>query len=135
MTDEIVIKQSFIIGAAYDATGSAPLCASHQIDNLLDRRYVGGVVDGPNAASFDDEFFEEARECPAGWTDAFSAFDRDGWHYWDDVRSWPTDEPALDYTAVSMLVFAQQFSNVSLAESSVVTPVLSVATVPHDSGR
>eukprot|EP00727_Mastigamoeba_balamuthi_P002642 m51a1_g12375 putative glycoside hydrolase family protein (597) ;mRNA; r:608863-610845 len=97
---------SFIIGGTFDGTGTSPKCPQHQIDNLLDKRFLGGVVDGPNKGSMDSDFFEEARACPASGAKPFVKFNR-GITYWDDVKSWASNEPAIDYTAVSVVLFSQ----------------------------
>ena len=70
----------------------------------------GAVVNGPNSEDlFSDglgEFFEEAPTCPADGVDAFEAFTGKGSRFVDDVRSWQTVEPAIDFTAAALLAFA-----------------------------
>jgi hypothetical protein len=43
---------------------------------------------------------------PPGGGDVFGRFDGTGARYWDNVRSWPTVEPAIDFTATTPLAFA-----------------------------
>jgi endoglucanase len=71
---------------------------------------VGAVVNGPNdRALFADglgEFFDEGRTCPPGGGDRYAAFTGHGSRFVDDVRSWQTVEPAIDFTATAALAFA-----------------------------
>jgi len=46
------------------------------------------------------------RACPADGVDAFAALTGHGSRYVDDVRSWQTVEPAIDFTAAALLAFA-----------------------------
>jgi endoglucanase len=88
-----------------------PHCPQDQIANLsghLDGTpplHLGGVTDGPGAAS---DFVglgipAGARACSVP---GFAAFDGRGFRYEDDVRAWPSVEPADDYTATALLAFA-----------------------------
>ena len=45
-------------------------------------------------------------QCPANGADAFQAFTGHGSRFVDDVRSWQTDEPALDMTGAAILAGA-----------------------------
>ncbi|HVQ94981.1 MAG TPA: glycoside hydrolase family 9 protein [Mycobacteriales bacterium] len=91
-------------------------CPQHVVANLagsLDgSRPVlrGAVVNGPNDASlFDDglgDFFDTGRTCPPAGGDRYAAFTGHGSRLVDDVRSWQTVEPALDFTATAALAFA-----------------------------
>jgi hypothetical protein len=101
---------SFIVGAG----STFPECIHHQIANLsgaLDGSaplLLGAAVNGTNST---DQFaylglFDETRRCPPGGGDAFGAFDGKGARYWDNVRSWPTVEPAIDFVATTPLAFA-----------------------------
>ena len=95
---------------------SYPRCPQHVVANLsgsLDGRRPllrGAIVNGPNDTTlFADglgEFFEEGHTCPADGSDRYAAFTGRGSRYVDDVRSWQTVEPAIDFTAVGMLAFA-----------------------------
>jgi endoglucanase len=87
-----------------------PRCPQHVVANLngrRDRLLVGAVVNGPNDRSlFEDglgEFFDEGRSCH---TAGYGAFTGHGSRYVDDVRSWQTVEPAIDFTAAAALAFA-----------------------------
>jgi endoglucanase len=85
-----------------------PRCPQHVVANLVPReRLVGAVVNGPNDRSlFADglgEFFDEGRDCH---TAGYGAFSGRGSRYVDDVRSWQTVEPAIDFTAAAALAFA-----------------------------
>ena len=91
-------------------------CPQHVVANLsgsLDGTAPllrGAVVNGPNSADlFADglgEFFEEGKTCPAGGGDAYAAFNARGSQFVDDVRSWQTVEPAIDFTAAALLAFS-----------------------------
>jgi endoglucanase len=94
-----------------------PHCMQHQIANLSGTRNghrpldVGAVVNGPNGADvFDAEglgdYQDSMAPCPANGRDAFAAFNGRGSRYLDDVRSWQTDEPALDMTAAAIAAAA-----------------------------
>jgi hypothetical protein len=93
-----------------------PHCMQHVVANLSgsvdgSRPIVrGAVVNGPNSADlFTDglgEFFEEGVTCPADGVDRFAAFNGRGSAFVDDVRSWQTVEPAIDFTAAALLAFA-----------------------------
>ena len=103
---------SLMIGAGRDF----PHCPQHVVANLsgsLTGRWPllrGAVVNGPNDASlFSDglgEFFDEGHTCPPRGGDAYSAFTGRGSRFVDDVRSWQTVEPAIDFTAAAALAFA-----------------------------
>ena len=51
------------------------------------------------------DFFSEGVTCPAAGGDAFAAFNGHGSQFVDDVRSWQTVEPSLDFTAAALLAF------------------------------
>ncbi|GAC1318186.1 MAG: glycoside hydrolase family 9 protein [Thermoleophilaceae bacterium] len=101
---------SFVVGSG----STFPHCLSHQIANLSGSRtgrgaiLTGAVVDGPNelgslrGLGAPDGYLR----CPRG-RDRFSEFDGHGVGYRDDVRSGSTSEPTDDYTALSLLAFAQ----------------------------
>ena len=103
---------SLMIGAGT----TFPHCPQHVVANLsgsVDGSAPilrGAVVNGPNgAALFSDglgDFFAEGRTCPADGVDAFAALTGRGSRYVDDVRSWQTVEPAIDFTAAALLAFA-----------------------------
>jgi hypothetical protein len=93
-----------------------PQCMQHVVANLsgsLDGSppiVRGAVVNGPNSADlFEDglgEFFDEGRTCPADGVNRFARFNGRGSAFVDDVRSWQTVEPAIDFTAAALLAFA-----------------------------
>ncbi len=108
---------SFMVGVGT----TFPHCMQHQIANIngkldgtppLD---VGAVVNGPNGADlFSDGiggFQDGMVHCPgAGASPAVKAgaFDGSGSVYLDDVRSWQTDEPALDMTGAAIMASGTQ---------------------------
>jgi endoglucanase len=48
------------------------------------------------------------KKCPADGVDTFKTYNgSSGGAYQDDVRSWPTSEPADDYSALSIPFFLQ----------------------------
>jgi hypothetical protein len=91
-------------------------CPQHVVANLSGGRdgtrpvLLGAVVNGPNDRSlFSDglgEFFVEGRTCPSKGGDRYKAFSGHGSRFVDDVRSWQTVEPAIDFTATAALAFA-----------------------------
>jgi len=103
---------SFIVGAG----STFPHCLQHQVANLsgsLDGRppiLLGATLDGPNAtAAFAGLGFPDgARKCPVNGGDSFEVFSSKGARYVDNVVDYPSAEPADDYTALSILVFARQ---------------------------
>lgn len=98
---------SLVIGAGT----TFPHCPQHQVSNLSgsltgDRRAVitGGVVNGPNGAG-NFEFIgipDGANACEVDFTEGDTETSR----YLDDVRAWPSSEPAIDFVATSALAFA-----------------------------
>jgi len=101
--------QSFVVGA-----GTAfPRCVAHQIANLrgsLDATapvLTGAVVNGPGPASQITGLGapDGYRRCSDGGS--LRRFDGEGQRYVDDVRSTTVSEPSDDYTALSLLAFAQ----------------------------
>jgi endoglucanase len=95
---------------------SFPRCPQHVEANLSGSRdgrppiLLGAVVNGPNDRSlFSDGlggFFDEGKTCPPGGGDRYAAFSGHGSRFVDDVRSWQTVEPAIDFTATAALAFA-----------------------------
>ncbi|MGI8333220.1 glycoside hydrolase family 9 protein [Actinomadura scrupuli] len=85
-------------------------CPQHVVANLngrLDGRrpvLTGAVVNGPNDSGLFDEGLgdhsEGMRPCPPDGADRYAVFTGHGSRYVDDVRSWQTSEPALDFTAL-----------------------------------
>lgn len=108
---------SFIVGAGT----SFPQCVHHQIANLrggLDGSaplLLGAAVNGTNSRG---EFQylglpEHARRCPPVASNPYGRFDGKGARYWDNARSWPTVEPAIDFVATTPLAFALLVSSSS----------------------
>jgi hypothetical protein len=89
-------------------------CPQHQVANLAGSLtggrevLVGAVVNGPNGAeNFEDIGIPDgARACPVDGRNRFAAFDRADARFLDDVRAWPSVEPAIDFTSTGMLAFA-----------------------------
>ena len=93
-----------------------PHCMQHVVANLsgsvdgspplLD----GAVVNGPNDAGlFSDGLggrFATMRRCPAHGGDRYARYTGHGSRFVDDVRSWQTVEPAIDFTGAAALAFA-----------------------------
>jgi hypothetical protein len=98
---------SFVIGAG----ARSPRCPQHQIANITGLPLLGGVVGGPNGASA----FKDLDLSPSSFTkpcaltpDPYAAFNGRGATFVDNVASWPTGEAAIDYSAASVVLFAQQ---------------------------
>lgn len=109
---------SFMVGEGTNF----PRCMQHQVANLsgsLDGKpplVLGAVVNGPNAAGLFDGGLggrqDGMRKCPTGG-ERYQAFNGRGSRFIDDVRSWQTDEPALDMTGTAVLAAALQQANPS----------------------
>jgi endoglucanase len=99
---------SFMVGEGT----TYPRCTQHQVDNLSPGRAIGAVVNGPNNVSnFEGglgDYQDGMVQCPAGGTDAYDRFSTVDSRFVDDVRSWQTDEPALDMTGSAILGLALQ---------------------------
>jgi endoglucanase len=95
-----------------------PRCMQHQIANLRGTTDgsapvdVGAVVNGPNGAGIFagglGGYQDGMVRCPPGGADPFVRFNGRGSRYVDDVRSWQTDEPALDMTGAAIIAAAAQ---------------------------
>ncbi len=98
---------SFVIGAGTTFTA----CPQHQIANLVGT-LLGAVVDGPGAeGDFTGLGFQSGmKRCPPGGGDAFERFSGKHARYEDNVVAWPSTEPSLDYTVLSILFFASELS-------------------------
>jgi endoglucanase len=98
---------SFVVGAG----STFPHCMQSEIANLagsLNGRadiQLGATVDGPsNPSNFIGlGTVSGMRACRAGH---FAPFNTAGAGYEDNVVSWPSVEPAADYSAISLLAFA-----------------------------
>ena len=105
------------VGAMVGVGTRFPRCMQHQVANLSGSRDgtapldVGAVVNGPNGAdNFEDGlggFQDGMVHCSAG-ASTLPRFDARGSRYVDDVRSWQTDEPALDMTGAAIIAAATQ---------------------------
>ena len=95
-------------------------CLHHQLANLngttdgtppID---VGAVANGPNDATiFEDGIggYQDAMvRCPPTPGNRYRPFDGRGSRLLDDVRSWPTSEPALDMTGAAIIAGAVQMA-------------------------
>ena len=93
-----------------------PDCMQHVVANLsgsLDGSpplVRGAVVNGPNDAGLFSGGLGGRlggmRQCPPGGGDRYKRFTGHGSRFVDDVRSWQTVEPALDFDAAAALAFA-----------------------------
>jgi endoglucanase len=88
-----------------------PHCMQHQVANLVGSLngtpplLKGAVVEGPtNAAS--SGLVSGMRTCPAAGGDPYKIFNANGAVYKDNVQSYTTDEPAIDLTTTSFLMYA-----------------------------
>jgi len=92
--------------------GSAfPNCPQHQVANLagslnggspvLDGAVVEGPTDSATAGRLD---FMQA--CPTGGGNVYKKFNGNGAVYKDNVQSYSTDEPAIDLSSTSFLMYA-----------------------------
>ncbi|HWO64701.1 MAG TPA: glycoside hydrolase family 9 protein [Umezawaea sp.] len=88
-----------------------PNCPQHQAANLSGdlnggrRVLVGAVVNGPNGA----DLFSDLGEMPAGSVPCTKGYtkqyDSTTSVFADDLRSWPSSEPAIDFTSMAALAF------------------------------
>jgi endoglucanase len=99
---------SFMVGEG----STFPACMQHQVDNISSGRAIGAVVNGPNNVSnFEDglgDYQDGMVPCPADGADPYGQFSTTDSRFVDDVRSWQTDEPALDMTGSAILGLALQ---------------------------
>jgi hypothetical protein len=103
---------SFVVGAGT----TYPRCMQSEIANLagsLDGTgdiQLGATVDGPSSTGNFSGLgtVSGMRACSAG---SYKPFDTKTVAYEDNVVSWPSVEPALDYTANSLLAFALATGN------------------------
>ncbi|MGC4111581.1 MAG: glycoside hydrolase family 9 protein [Nocardioides sp.] len=93
-----------------------PQCMQHQVANLSGTLHgkppldVGAVVNGPNGQdNFEGGlggFQDGMRHCAR--SHGLKQYDGQNSRYVDDVRSWQTDEPALDMTGAAIIAAAAQ---------------------------
>ena len=102
-----VILSAILVSLVIGVGTKFARCPQHVIANLTGKTLLGAVVNGPNDRSlFSDglgDFFDEGRSCHRGGHGAFTGH---GSRFVDDVRSWQTVEPAIDFTATAALAFA-----------------------------
>ena len=88
-----------------------PDCTQHQVANLVGSLngqpplLAGAVVEGPNGAATSGAL-TKMLPCPPGGGNIYKKFDGNGAVYKDNVQSYSTDEPAIDLTASSFLMYA-----------------------------
>jgi endoglucanase len=108
---------SFMVGEGT----TFPQCPQHQVGNLAGNLHgkgnaliVGAVVNGPNNVdNFDGglgDLQDGMRQCPTNAIDPFVSFNTPTSVFVDDVRSWQTDEPALDMTGAAIIAAASQLA-------------------------
>jgi hypothetical protein len=103
---------TFIVGAGT----TFPEDLQHQVANLVGSLdggspiLLGATVDGPNQTSVFKNLGlpSGARTNPPDEPDEFKAFTGHGARYWDNVKAYPSTEPADDYTALTILLFARE---------------------------
>jgi endoglucanase len=88
-----------------------PECMQHQVANLVGSLngqapvLSGAVVEGPtNSPSWG--VVGGMNNCPPDGVNPYKPFDADGAIYKDSVQTYSTDEPAIDLTATSFLMYA-----------------------------
>jgi endoglucanase len=92
-----------------------PDCMQHQVANLVGSLngeppvLDGAVVEGPNSAA-SAGLVTNMVTCPPGGGDIYKKFNGNGAVYKDNVQSYSTDEPAIDLTASSFLMYAWRIS-------------------------
>jgi endoglucanase len=98
---------SFIVGAGT----TYPQHLQHQIANLTGITLTGAVVDGPNdakdVAKTLKDLPEGSRPGPADGTDPYKIFSARGVRFADNVAAYPCTEPAIDYAALTPLLFSR----------------------------
>lgn len=105
---------SFIVGDG----STFPDCPQHQIANLTGSLngtgaiLAGAVVEGPNAKGSSGS---QTAMKACGGTSTYSAFNGNGAVFTDWVQSYATDEPAIDLSATSMLMFAWRMAGAPAA--------------------
>jgi len=88
-----------------------PNCMQHQVANIAGSLngqppvLAGAVVEGANSF-ITAGTLDGMQKCPAGGGNFYERFDGNGAVYKDNVQSYSTDEPAVDLTATSFLMYA-----------------------------
>ena len=93
-----------------------PDCMQHQVANIVGSTngqppvLSGAVVEGANSfPTFG--FLTGMVPCPVGGGDIYKKFNGNGAVYKDNVQSYSTDEPAIDLTATSFLMYAWRIAS------------------------
>jgi len=92
-----------------------PDCMQHQVANIVGSLngeppvLAGAVVEGANSFPTHGNL-DGMQTCPAGGGNAYKKFDGNGAVYKDHVESYSTNEPAIDLTASSFLMYAWRIS-------------------------
>ena len=88
-----------------------PDCPQHQVANIVGSLnggqpiLSGAVVEGPNSGASSGSL-SGMQTCPPGGGDIYKKFNAGGNIYKDNVQSYTTDEPAIDLSATSFLMYA-----------------------------
>jgi len=88
-----------------------PDCPQHQVANIVGSLnggqpiLSGAVVEGPNGGASSGSL-TGMQTCPPGGGDIYKKFNAGGNIYKDNVQSYTTDEPAIDLSATSFLMYA-----------------------------
>jgi hypothetical protein len=104
---------TFIVGDGW----TFPHCMQDQIGNLgcnlngVPPIRLGATVDGPTDSTSNSGVPSGANTCND--TSSFSTFNASKGEYLDGVAYWMTVEPAQDYTAPTILLFAQQMGELT----------------------
>jgi endoglucanase len=92
-----------------------PDCPQHQVANIVGSLnggqpiLSGAVVEGPNSGASSGSL-TGMQACPPGGGDIYKKFNASGNIYKDNVQSYTTDEPAIDLSATSFLMYAWRMS-------------------------
>jgi endoglucanase len=92
-----------------------PYCMQHQVANIVGSTngmapvLSGAVVEGPTNATSSGSL-DGMVTCPPNGEDTYKAFNGNGAVYQDNVQSYSTNEPAIDLTATSFLMFSWQIA-------------------------
>jgi endoglucanase len=103
---------SFMVGEG----STFPHCIQHQVANLDGTTNgqpplaVGAVVNGPNGSDQFDGGLGDFQDGMIHCGVSYSAFDGHSSRFVDDVRSWQTDEPALDMTGAAIIAASSQMA-------------------------
>ena len=92
-----------------------PNCPQHQVANLVGSLnggqpiLTGAVVEGPNNSASSGSI-SGMQACPPGGGDIYKKFNGGGAVYRDNMQSYTTDEPAIDLSVTSFLMYAWRIS-------------------------